>query len=91
MKNKLTLVLVLAMATLCRANAFASIQLTVNIAPPPIAVFDQPACPGDGYIWTPGQYQYGDYGYYFISKLHALRKRMMCSIPLCATNLTLNQ
>ena len=67
MKNKLTMILVLLVAALSGSHAFAGIQFSVNIAPPPIAVFDQPACPGDGYIWTPGYYQYGDYGYYWVS------------------------
>ena len=26
----------------------------VGFAPPAIPVYDQPACPGDGYYWTPG-------------------------------------
>ena len=66
MKHKLTMFLILVLAALFGAHAFAGIQLSVNIAPPPIAVFDQPPCPGDGYIWTPGYYQYGDYGYYWV-------------------------
>lgn len=66
MKNKLAIVMLLAMGIFSSAQAFAGIQITVNIAPPPIVVFDQPACPGDGYIWTPGYYQYGDYGYYWV-------------------------
>lgn len=65
MKNKLTLFLIFALAT--TFQTFAGIQITVNLAPPPIAVFDQPTCPGDGYIWTPGYYQYGDYGYYWVA------------------------
>ncbi|MGO9094675.1 MAG: hypothetical protein ACLQGV_05580 [Bryobacteraceae bacterium] len=66
MKNKLTMLLMLALAALVGSQAFAGIQFSVNIAPPPIAVFDQPLCPGDGYIWAPGYYQYGDYGYYWV-------------------------
>lgn len=66
MKYKSTAFLVLAVAALFATIAFAGISFEVNIAPPPIAVFDQPACPGDGYIWTPGYYQYGDYGYYWV-------------------------
>src|ERR1017187_3482619 len=66
MKHKLTMFLILVLAALFGAHAFARIQLSVNIAPPPIAVFDQSPCPGDGYIWTPGYYQYGDYGYYWV-------------------------
>ena len=56
----------MALVTLFGSHVFAGIQLSVNIAPPPITVFDQPPCPGDGYIWTPGYYQYGDYGYYWV-------------------------
>src|SRR5579862_2955053 len=67
MKNKLTTFLVLLLVAFVGSQAFAGIQFSVKIAPPPIAVFDQPACPGDGYIWTPGYYQYGDYGYYWVS------------------------
>ena len=66
MKSKCTLFLTLVFAMLFGAHACAGIQLSVTIAPPPIAVFDQPVCPGDGYIWTPGYYQYGDYGYYWV-------------------------
>jgi len=66
MKNKLTLLLALVVALFCGTQAYAGILLTISIAPPPIAVFDQPPCPGDGYIWTPGYYQYGDYGYYWV-------------------------
>src|ERR1035437_5400501 len=67
MRHKLTFFLILALAALFTSHAFAGIQIFVNVAPPPIAVFDQPPCPGDGYIWIPGYYQYGDYGYYWVS------------------------
>ena len=67
MKNKLTVFLILVLAALCGSPAFAGVLISVKVAPPPIAVFDQPPCPGDGYIWTPGYYQYGDYGYYWVS------------------------
>ncbi|HUP03172.1 MAG TPA: YXWGXW repeat-containing protein [Bryobacteraceae bacterium] len=66
MKHLLGIALICTLAALCAPIASAGIQISVNIAPPPIAVFDQPACPGDGYIWTPGYYQYGDYGYYWV-------------------------
>ena len=66
MKHKPAVFLILAVAALLGQHAFAAIQFSVNIAPPQIAVFDQPPCPGDGYIWTPGYYQYGDYGYYWV-------------------------
>jgi len=66
MKHKITLFLILALAAVFASQTSAGIQISVNVAPPAIAVFDQPPCPGDGYIWTPGYYQYGDYGYYWV-------------------------
>jgi len=44
----------------------AQIGISVGIAPPAIPVYDQPLCPGDGYIWTPGYWAYGDSGYSWI-------------------------
>ena len=35
-------------------------------APPPLPEYDQPPCPGDGYIWTPGYWNYGSDGYYWV-------------------------
>ena len=58
------------MGALCASFASiarAGVVFSVNVAPPPIAVYDQPPAPGDGYIWTPGYYQYGDHGYYWVS------------------------
>lgn len=34
--------------------AQVSVGISVGFAPPEIPVYDQPVCPGDGYIWTPG-------------------------------------
>jgi len=40
-------------------------EFRVNFAPPELPVYEQPICPGDGYIWTPGYWawddQHGDY------------------------------
>ena len=36
------------------ALAQISVGISVNFAPPPLPVYEQPICPGDGYIWTPG-------------------------------------
>lgn len=43
----------------------AGIVLSIGIAPPPLPVYDQPLCPGDGYIWTPGYWAYDDADGYF--------------------------
>src|SRR6266478_3672504 len=44
----------------------AAIILSITIAPPPRPVYEQPLCPGDGYIWTPGYWAYGDYGFFWV-------------------------
>ena len=31
---------------------------SISIAPPPLPVYDQPLCPGPGYLWTPGYWAY---------------------------------
>jgi YXWGXW repeat-containing protein len=34
--------------------------------PPPLPTYDQPDCPGDDYIWTPGYWSYAQDGYYWV-------------------------
>jgi hypothetical protein len=34
--------------------ALADIELSINIAPPPLPVYEQPPVPTEGYLWTPG-------------------------------------
>jgi hypothetical protein len=34
--------------------------------PPPLPEYDQPPCPGDYYIWTPGYWSYASDGYYWV-------------------------
>lgn len=40
--------------------AFAQFRVTVGFAPPALPVYEQPICPGDGYIWNPGYWAYDD-------------------------------
>jgi YXWGXW repeat-containing protein len=47
------------------APSFAGVSVSVSIAPPALPVYEQPPCPGDGYIWTPGYWAYGPDGYFF--------------------------
>jgi len=42
------------------AAAFAQVRVSVRIAPPVIPVYEQPICPGDGYMWTPGYWGWDD-------------------------------
>lgn len=34
--------------------AQVAVGVSVSFGPPEIPVYDQPVCPGDGYLWTPG-------------------------------------
>jgi hypothetical protein len=45
--------------------ASAQIGISVTIGPPALPVYEQPPCPGDGYIWTPGYWAYAD-DYYWV-------------------------
>src|SRR6266581_857244 len=38
----------------------------ITFAPPELPVYEQPPVPGDGYIWTPGYWAYGDDDYYWV-------------------------
>ena len=44
----------------------SSADISITIAPPPLPVYDQPECPGDGYLWIPGYWAYGDDDYYWV-------------------------
>ena len=44
----------------------ADIILSIGIAPPPLPVYEQPLCPGEGYIWTPGYWAYADDGFFWV-------------------------
>jgi hypothetical protein len=56
-------VLLLAMS----AASFGQFGVSIVIAPPAIPVYEQPICPADGYLWTPGYWAYGDDGYYWVA------------------------
>lgn len=44
------------------AAAFGQIGVGISVAigPPALPVYEQPICPGDGYLWTPGYWAYDD-------------------------------
>jgi WXXGXW repeat (2 copies) len=61
--------LLFAFVMLClSAASFAQIGVAITIGPPPLPVYEQPLCPGEGYLWTPGYWAY-DYDvsdYYWV-------------------------
>ena len=40
--------------------------IQANAPPPELPVYEQPSCPGPGYIWNPGYWSWGEYGYYWV-------------------------
>jgi hypothetical protein len=48
------------------AASFAQISISVTFAPPELPVYEQPLCPSDGYLWTPGYWAYADDDYYWV-------------------------
>jgi hypothetical protein len=42
------------------AATFGQIGVRIAIGPPALPYYDQPVCPGDGYLWTPGYWAYDD-------------------------------
>src|ERR1700723_1200125 len=64
--NLVRKVLVGAALALVPAASFAGVFVSVTIAPPILPVYTQPVCPGDGYLWNPGYWAYGDTGYYWL-------------------------
>ncbi len=68
----LVVAMVLLVGSLTPAKAFVGIS--VGIAPPPLPVCVQPACPGLGYIWTPGYWAWdaGLDDYYWVPGAWAL-------------------
>ena len=68
-RSLLLAVIVLTMVVLTLpAASVAQIGIAIRIGPPAIPVYEQPICPGDGYLWTPGYWAY-DYDindYYWV-------------------------
>ena len=63
LRNTLSTTLLSGALLFAPLAANAQIGISVGIAPPPIPVYTQPPCPGDGYIWTPGYWAWTDDGY----------------------------
>ena len=59
--------LILAVMMLALSSASdGQVRISVGFAPPALPVYEQPLCPGDGYIWTPGYWAWGDDDYFWV-------------------------
>jgi hypothetical protein len=41
-------------------SAQSQVGVMITVGPPPLPIYEQPLCPGDGYMWTPGYWAYGE-------------------------------
>jgi hypothetical protein len=58
--------LVLMLLFFLSLPSFSQVAVVVSFPPPALPVYDQPPCPAEGYIWTPGYWAYDDaYGDYY--------------------------
>jgi hypothetical protein len=48
------------------AASLAQVLVSVNFGPPALPVYEQPLCPAEGYIWSPGYWAWSPYGYYWV-------------------------
>jgi len=60
------LLLVGLLAISSAAPAQMSVGVSIRVGPPPLPVYVQPVCPGDGFIWSPGYWAWGPDGYFWV-------------------------
>jgi len=62
------LLFLVALLFLVPTASFAQIAigLSIHVGPPALPVYAQPACPHEGFMWTPGYWAYGSMGYYWV-------------------------
>jgi YXWGXW repeat-containing protein len=51
-----------------QSRAQVAVGISVRIGPPELPIYEQPLCPGEGYIWTPGYWAWDGDGddYYWV-------------------------
>jgi hypothetical protein len=62
----LALALLAAILLMTSQLTHAAVAISVNIAPPPLPVYEQPPIPAPGYMWIPGYWAYSPEGYYWV-------------------------
>jgi hypothetical protein len=61
------LLLIIPAALSSPSAAQIGIGISVRVGPPALPVYEQPLCPGPGYLWTPGYWAWSDDdGYYWV-------------------------
>src|SRR6267154_5825801 len=49
-----------------QSRAQVAVGISVRIGPPELPIYEQPICPGEGYIWTPGYWAWDGDDYYWV-------------------------
>jgi hypothetical protein len=57
------------------AYAQIGVGIAVSFGPPELPVYEQPICPGEGYIWTPGYWAWNGDDYYWVPGTWVLAPR----------------
>ena len=65
LKARYLLLFALLFAIPVVAHAQVAVGVSITLAPPAMPVYEQPPCPTEGYLWTPGYWGYGTDGYYW--------------------------
>ena len=52
--------------TISTAQIKVGIGVRVHVVPPLLPVYEQPLCPGDGYLWVPGYWAWNGNEYYWV-------------------------
>lgn len=68
MRRILRISLLAILALVLYKPAFSQVAISVNFGPPALPDYDQPPCPEDGWLWTPGYWAWDadDQDYYWV-------------------------
>ena len=65
-RNLVLLLLMAVCAMPLTSSAQVAVGVSIRVGPPALPVYEQPLCPHEGYLWTPGYWGYGPAGYYWV-------------------------
>lgn len=66
LRNLLLLLLMAMFLAPLTSFAQVAVGVSIRIGPPALPVYEQPPCPYEGYLWTPGYWAWGPDGYFWV-------------------------